>query len=604
LYTLPRLDPMSDEGTSGGSGTKNLLFTVIGSYILFVVGVAVTVCSAKYFQKELWKTIGLTIGSTITAAGVLSIFFEHFGRKSLMEEFIGKAQAVVHKELDDFRFRSERLKKSGIADFGVFPPRRQLEDMLAGAKESIIVCKTWIPQEDSPDLLKGLERALAESKESSRPEVKILCLDPASPLVGQRFLDSHPETPKRDAAEDGRKRIIEGLEEIMNSCKHEQRYRQVQIKTYRNVPAVSLYSTEDRAWIGWYWLGTEALGGPALLVSGKGEGNLGKAARANFDKIWKQSSEYAPEVEDAAFSDAAAHVSPPPDTLLKQLASPLSPDELRPILAEWPGIQEYGRGLVSKLSEQGYCIVRNFPFSADDERDARRNQFLLLACACGMPTDHKPPDREYVCEVTPRPDRDRQVETYSEHDREALLHTDSHYNDAPESFVAFLMEEQADYGGRNILLRFSALKKEMQGTIEGRKWFEYFQTHDLPSAKPSRYSKQPTAEPEIKDRPIIVENGTAIRFREDTIREAIKRLSQQNKPRNKRQDEEQEKGLDFLTRLIYRSPYRRGVTLSKGQMLFVNNHTVLHARTGFEGLSRLLLRIRFNACSSSQSLHS
>ncbi|MFZ1005604.1 MAG: TauD/TfdA family dioxygenase [Candidatus Sulfotelmatobacter sp.] len=586
---------MSEKNATDASGARDwLTIPVIGSYVLFVVGLVVTACSAKYLPEP-WKTVGITIGSTLIAAGVLSIFFEHFGRKLLMQEFTAKVQPVLHKELKDFLAKSEHLKRSGIDDFGVIPPRKEIEEMLAGAKKSIIISKTWIPREDSPHLREGLERALARSKENSGPEVKILCLDPASPLVGQRFLDSHPKTPQRDAAKEGQQRIIDGLREIMDYCRDEQRYRYVQIRTYRNVPAVSLYSTENMAWIGWYWLGTEALGGPALLVSGKGEDNLGNAARANFERIWAQSSEYAPEVEDTAFSDAAAHVAPPPDTLLKQLASPLSPDELRPMLADWPGIQEYGRSLVTKLREEGYCIVRNFPFSADDEQDARRNQFLLLACACGVPTDHKPPDLEYVCEVTPRPDRDRQVETYSEHDREARLHTDSHYNDAPESFVAFLMEEQAEYGGRNILLRFSTLKREMQSTIEGRKWFEYFKSHDLPSAKPSRYSKQPTEEPEIKDRPIIVENGTAIRFREDTIRKAIELLSEQNKPRNKRQDEEQEKGLDFLTRLIYRSPYRRGVTLSKGQMLFLNNHTVLHARTGFEGLPRLLLRIRFNA---------
>jgi len=386
--------------------------------------------------------------------------------------------------------------------------------------------------------------------------------------------------------------IQEGLGKIIDSCRDGQRYRQVEIRTYRNVPAVSLYSTENKAWIGWYWVGTEASGGPAVLVLGAGKGNLGQEARDNFGKIWKQSSEYAPEVAESAFLDADD--LKPSDTLLNRLASQLlSPTELRAMLGEWPEIKEFGRYLMKKLGDEGYCIVRKFPFSAGDKQiDERKNLFLLLACACGTPTDHRPPKGEYIGKVEPNKDLDRQVETYSEHDREAQLHTDSHYNKAPENFVAFLMERQSEYGGRNILLRFSALKKEMQNTKEGRYWFEYFQKHELPSAKPSRYSEISTGDPEIICEKIIDKNGEAVRFRDDTIKAAIKHLVEQ---KGQDQDKEQKKGLNFLRRMIYRSPDRRGVTLSNGDMLFVNNYTVLHARTGFVGLRRLLLRIRFNA---------
>jgi alpha-ketoglutarate-dependent taurine dioxygenase len=574
--------------------SKNLLSTVVGSYILFGIGVVGIVATSKFLPSEPWKTLGFTSGSTLIAAGALSIFFEYFGRKSLVQEFMEKARMVVREQLDDFRAKSEHLKRSGIDDFGVIPPHKQIEEMLTNAKQSIVICKTWIPREDSSHLRAGLQGALASSKEDSTPDVKILCLDPDSPLVEQRFLDSHPTTLEQNAAKtQGRERIVEGLKEIIDACKYKQQYRRVEIRTYRNIPTLSLYSTENMAWIGWYWLGTEALGGPALLVSGKGDGNLGSEARENFKRIWAQSNEYAPDVEDTAFSYAERYISAPADPLLSDLSTTLSLDELRPMLEKWPGIKEYGRALVDKLRHEDFCIVKNFPFSKQDV--VRKNQFLLLGCACGAPTDHRPPNQEYVCEVTPKRGLDRQVETYSEHDKEARLHTDSHYNDAPENFVAFLMERQAIYGGRNILLRFSALKKEMQSTPEGQHWFKYFQTHNLPSAKPSRYSERSAGEWEIIYKPIMVENGTAIRFREDTIRAAIMHLTQQNRPRNKQPDKELEKGLDFLTRLIYRSPDRRGVTLTNGQMLFVNNHTALHARTGFENLDRMLLRIRFNS---------
>jgi hypothetical protein len=71
-------------------------------------------------------------------------------------------------------------------------------------------------------------------------------------------------------------------------------------------------------------LGTEALGGPALLVSGKGDGNLGSEARENFKRIWAQSNEYAPDVEDTAFSYAERYISAPADPLLSDLSTTLS----------------------------------------------------------------------------------------------------------------------------------------------------------------------------------------------------------------------------------------------------------------------------------------
>ena len=40
--------------------------------------------------------------------------------------------------------------------------------------------------------------------------------------------------------------------------------------------------------------------------------------------------------------------------------------------------------------------------------------------------------------------------------------------------------------------------------------------------------------------------------------------------------------------------YNAAALLANGEILFVNNYSVLHARTGFEGLSRVLLRVRFN----------
>ncbi|HEY0794950.1 MAG TPA: TauD/TfdA family dioxygenase, partial [Acidisarcina sp.] len=251
-----------------------------------------------------------------------------------------------------------------------------------------------------------------------------------------------------------------------------------------------------------------------------------------------------------------------------------------------PELKEYGQQIIRFIKKEGYCIVKSFPFKGYDPV-AQKNLFLMLVIACGTPSDHIPGKEEYICKVTPRKDLNRQIATYSEHDHEAPLHTDSHYRDDPEQFVAFLMEKQADFGGRNILLKSSWILNEMKATEEGRRWLNYLKANELPSAMPSRYSEHADEVPRPFKAPIINQSETIIRFREDTIREGIRLAGQRNR--------EEEEALDFFSKLVYRSPERRGVTLANGEILFINNHTVLHARTAFEGFSRVLLRIRFNA---------
>lgn len=295
-------------------------------------------------------------------------------------------------------------------------------------------------------------------------------------------------------------------------------------------------------------------------------------------------ADYVREVESSFILDASN--IRPPGTVLEQLDVKKTPAELKEILKGCPEIQEYGRKILERIKAEGYCIVRDFPFQGY-EPAAQKNLFLMLICACGEPSDHMPGKGEYICKVHPRDNLKREIETYSEHNLEAPLHTDSHYRESPEEFAAFLMEHKAEAGGRNILLRIDSILSEMRVTEEGRRWLKYLKEHSFPSAVPSRYSDTLGQTAKYVEAPIINPSETAIRFREDTIRKGIVLA---NRPR----DEEQDQALDFFTTLIYRSPERRGVTLENGEILFVNNYTALHARTAFEDRSRVLLRIRFN----------
>jgi alpha-ketoglutarate-dependent taurine dioxygenase len=479
---------------------------------------------------------------------------------------------------------SERVRKSGIVDIKMGRYRDEILPTFAAAQESIWICKTWIPKGDLDDVKEGLRKAITKNQNI---QVKILCLDPASPLAVQRFHDSRaPEEHKTLGEGDGGKMISEGLNQVINLCKEgvggkRKLYQQVEIKVYRNLPALSLYANEKTALIGWYWMGTESFDGPVLEVAGK-KPALSAYARENFKQMWMRASDYVREIEGASVLNRPMIC---PSEVLEQLDVKRRPGELKKLLNKWPELREYGQEILRFIKTQGYCVVKGFPFSGYKSK-AQKNLFLMLVSACGAPSDHKPGEEEYICKVTPRPDLNRPIATYSEHDREAPLHTDSHYRDTPEQFVAFLMEQQAPLGGRNILLKSSCVFAEMRDTEEGRRWLKYLKTKKIPSAVPSRYSGTPGDEPRFVEATIINDAETMIRFREDTIREGIRLCG------NK--DSEQEQALDFLRKLIYRSPERRGVTLANGEILFVNNYSVLHARTGFEGLSRVLLRVRFN----------
>jgi alpha-ketoglutarate-dependent taurine dioxygenase len=547
---------------------KDALFKVLSaSYFLFAVS-ALLILIGSRVRSEVSKPVLLEFGSVLASLAILKFFYEYFEREDLMNRFAARVGEV------------ENVKSSGIVDFREGDYHGDIKRMFARARKQILICKTWIPDGDIELITSGLELALVSNP---KLEVKILCLDPASPLADQRFMDSGLQEEWQ--AGQGGKKIAENLLAIINFCKVNNLYPQVQIKVYRNLPALSLYATEDAAWLGWYWMGKEALGGPALVVKGEKLG-LSKEARSNFERMWESASDYAPEIDGEVITDAReeGHIEGPPDGLRPELLARKSPAELRILLEKWPELEKYGRRIMKRLKEHGYCVVKGFPFEGYTP-EAQKNIFLMFVCACGEPSDHMPPHGEYICAVKYRDRPKGKIETYSEHDREAPLHTDSHYRAKPEKYVAFLMQRRAKSGGRNILLRLNSITSEMKRSKEGREYLEYLKRNAFPSARPTRYEEALHGE-HPEGFPIINESETAIGFREDTIRIALADQSP---------DQTKKDALNYFIRRVYQNPERRGVTLENGEILLVDNSTVLHARTAFkEDRSRVLLRVRFN----------
>jgi hypothetical protein len=596
--TNPKLDEALDLKQEERAA-KVALVVMRGSYVLCVLGFVLLIIGLLIpSSHDVVKPILTELAATILPASILSIFFDSFVKRLLVQEF----STEVRKLVQDGR-ECKHIKDSGISDFIEEPERETIYPMFARAKREIIICKTWIPEREIDVIKSAIKAALLENPDV---HIRILCLDPDSPFVLQRYRDSReqsknlkesnrPQEPIR--AEKGREMIKDSLEKMIEFSRDEadpdsrkKIYQQLEIKIYRNIPALSLYASEEKALLGWYWMEKESFGGPVLEVEGE-KLPLARATRANFERMWSQASDYAREIQDDyVWKEKAPSY---PESILDRLGVPRSPEELKQILETWPELRRYGETIRKFVDQEGYCVVKNFPFpKSKSDLMVRKNLFLLLVCACGTPSDHKEGvgEPEYICEVKPQRDLQRKVPTYSEHDHEAPLHTDSIYHKMPEKFVGFLMEEKSEVGGRNILLKVSSIFNEMGSTSEGKRWLEYLKTHRLPSVTPSRYSNNLGSDPKVEDVLIIDENEETIKFRADTISKGIN----QRKGQHQRVDPKVSDALKFLCTLMYQNPDRRGINLANGEILFVNNEKVLHARTSFEGFTRLLLRIRFN----------
>jgi hypothetical protein len=297
--------------------------TVGISYLFCFVAVGL-ILLAFYFEGQTTRALFLAFGSSLLPMALLNIFFEHFSRQKLMDEFEQKVQGVIKKELknraigslDDLdsqlreeielellalvgekrdgclselksqleNFSQARLIASGIIDYSQLQKKYEvIFNLLAGAKNTIRVCKTWIPEIDAVHA--ALKEALREG--STIESVQILCLDPDSTLAKQRSLDMG-ETPDW-----GRKQIKIHLEKLHRLYEKDDR---VKIYIYNSLPSVSLYAADDTALIGWYWHSQLSFDGPVLKVKGENY-HLNRCVQENFDELLKAAKPYSPEPE-------------------------------------------------------------------------------------------------------------------------------------------------------------------------------------------------------------------------------------------------------------------------------------------------------------------
>jgi hypothetical protein len=294
------------------------------SYVSLFVSIGLIALASFYFKSQTIRTLLLAFGSSLLPMALLTMFFEYFSRQDLMDEFDKKVQAGIKKELknriigslnemdsqlkedielelralveEEFAncfselesqledFNQARLIASGIVSYTQFEKQDEaVYKLLGSAKETIRVCKTWIPEIEK--VKAGLKKALRGG--GTVKDVRILCLDPESPFAIQR---------SRDVGEgdSGKEQIEKHLRDLHYLFKGEKR---VEIRIYPNLPSVSLYAADDTALIGWYWHSHESFKGPVLKVKGKSY-HLSNCVQQNFDELWKTAKPYVPKIEE------------------------------------------------------------------------------------------------------------------------------------------------------------------------------------------------------------------------------------------------------------------------------------------------------------------
>lgn len=241
--------------------------------------------------------------------------------------------------------------------------------------------------------------------------------------------------------------------------------------------------------------------------------------------------------------------------------------------------------IVNLINKNGY-LVRRVNISEDLEELKR--MFLKVCGKVGHPIPHDA-NGSIIWDIKTRIKESGAtgVITYSEHNHEADLHTDSQYSEYPEDYFALLTLKKASCGGGiSYVLKVEDIIAELNESEKGKTVLNIIQTTEYPFIVPNVFKKNKNQiEPEFNFGPIL-ENGE-MRFRVDTIQKAL----------DYNPDfctKEQKEAFSFLVDLVRTTKHTKKFYLEEGDLIFINNKTTLHGRSSFTDNNRHLLRIRMN----------
>lgn len=239
--------------------------------------------------------------------------------------------------------------------------------------------------------------------------------------------------------------------------------------------------------------------------------------------------------------------------------------------------------ILSKLQNEGFVIISNLNLPVSCRGQALEDFVRLM----GDPVLHALSDTSFICDIKKKVEITSAFPTYSEHSEEAFLHTDSAYKETPEdAFILYCIKPAACQGGMTTILSLSDIYNEMAAHPCSQLLLRELANTRYPYMVPSIFKTRRDVVDEFIHEPIL-EPSQKIRFRRDTIQKSLSRIASTL-------SEDAIAAFELFTSLIKNSQKTLKVNLAAGDLLVMNNRTMLHGRTAFNDSTRHLLRIRFN----------
>ena len=236
------------------------------------------------------------------------------------------------------------------------------------------------------------------------------------------------------------------------------------------------------------------------------------------------------------------------------------------------------------IKQKGHIIIRGFPAEVS-EIERTRARFLDFSSRIGTPISHDSKN-SVIWDIKKHASESSVIKTYSEHTHEAELHTDSQYSAHPEDMFNLLCMVKADCGGgESYLLSLEKVLNALQDLPNGAEFIEVLSTTEFPFIVPNVFKRRDDEKFEFNFGPILRDNE--IRFRIDTFEKAVA-----HDPSLCTSD--QYAAYRALKKIALDKSLITAFHLEPGDLIGVNNKTMLHGRSQFIDQKRHLLRIRMN----------
>lgn len=218
-----------------------------------------------------------------------------------------------------------------------------------------------------------------------------------------------------------------------------------------------------------------------------------------------------------------------------------------------------------------------------------RDVFVLAFSALiGRPTKTDKVAGKVIWDVTPREYLHHANTTFSEHNGEAEFHTDSQFIQNPERYFGlWSVKHASDGGGVNGLVDARMITHKLLSENFGKEAMAILSETTFPFRVPTVFTEQCRDDvSEVLMAPIF-RGYPFMRYRKDTLQKGLIVNGVSLEPKVAH-------ALQQLEEIIDRQDLVLHHFLQAGQVLFANNHEVLHNRSAFVDRSRHLLRVRMN----------